>query len=73
MNTQKLKSPTKKQIFVATLLTEFVIGVAAGIVHPVLGIAIDAAIVTSHIVTYKDKKDNNETSQWVMNHAAYWG
>jgi hypothetical protein len=63
MNTQKLKSPTKKQIFMATLLAEFVVGVAAGIVHPVLGIAIDAAIITSHIVTYQDKKDNNETSQ----------
>ncbi|MBD1936446.1 hypothetical protein [Microcoleus sp. FACHB-68] len=51
---------SKKQIFIATLLTEFAIGVGAGFLHPALGIVIDVGMTTIHIATYKDKNNKDE-------------
>lgn len=51
---------SKRQIFIAMLLTEFAIGVGAGLLHPALGIVIDAGMTMLHIVSYKDKNNKDE-------------
>jgi hypothetical protein len=51
---------SKKQIFIAILLTEFAIGVGVGLLHPTLGITADVVFVIAHVVTYKDENNQDE-------------
>jgi hypothetical protein len=51
---------TKFQLFVIALVFEMIIGIGAGLIHPVAGWTTEVVLTVAHIVRYQDK-DRSKT------------